>query len=123
MRTTTENTRYHRLYRLRRRLELRRYKRLYNRRWRAAHPAASAVRDRHYYEQHRREARAQRATQRALKRGTLTRGPCEVCGTDLFVVAHHDSYERPYHIRWLCRAHDKACHAKGTVDNSPPPAP
>lgn len=46
----------------------------------------------------------------ALKRGLITRQPCEVCGaaeTD----AHHDTYHEPLTVRWLCRKHHKALHA------------
>lgn len=54
---------------------------------------------------------AHAAVRSALKRGLITRGPCEVCG-DETTDAHHDDYSRPLVVRWLCRRHHKAEHAK-----------
>lgn len=44
-----------------------------------------------------------------VRRGTLLRGPCERCG-DAAVEAHHDDYDRPAEVRWLCRRHHRAHH-------------
>jgi hypothetical protein len=46
----------------------------------------------------------------AVRRGVITRGPCEVCGTDKMVVAHHDDYGRPLKVRFLCRYHHGQWH-------------
>ena len=46
----------------------------------------------------------------AIKRGELTRQPCEVCGKEE-VEAHHDDYSRPLDVRWLCAEHHNAEHA------------
>lgn len=51
------------------------------------------------------------AVYRAIKRGDLTRGCCEVCGTDA-VQAHHDDYGKPLQVRWLCRPHHAIEHRK-----------
>jgi len=56
-------------------------------------------------------ARAHRIVTRALKAGILERLPCEVCGESK-VEGHHDSYEDPLIVRWLCRRHHKAHHKK-----------
>ena len=40
----------------------------------------------------------------ALKTGKLTKGICEVCG-DPKVHAHHDDYDKPLDVRWLCSLH------------------
>jgi hypothetical protein len=46
----------------------------------------------------------------ARKAGTLLRGPCEVCG-DPWAVAHHDDYNKPLAVRWLCFHHHMRHHA------------
>lgn len=45
----------------------------------------------------------------AIKAGTLRRHPCEVCGSEN-VHAHHDDYERPLDVRWLCPHHHRLHH-------------
>ncbi|ARC39157.1 hypothetical protein A6J80_23095 (plasmid) [Paracoccus yeei] len=50
--------------------------------------------------------------QQALNTGRLRKGPCEVCGA-LKVDAHHDSYDDPLAVRWLCRRHHVRLHLGG----------
>ncbi len=47
----------------------------------------------------------------AIRDGRLTKEPCEVCG-ELKVDAHHDDYEKPMDVRWLCRTHHAEHHKK-----------
>ncbi len=47
----------------------------------------------------------------AIARGALKKMPCEICGYEK-AVAHHDDYDYPLSIRWLCQAHHKQWHAK-----------
>lgn len=54
---------------------------------------------------------AHSALQSALRRGLIERKPCEVCG-DPNSEGHHDDYQKPMVVRWLCRRHHKAEHAK-----------
>ena len=54
---------------------------------------------------------AHKALESALRRGLIDRQPCEVCGADN-TDAHHDDYSRPMAVRWLCRLHHKAEHAR-----------
>jgi hypothetical protein len=54
--------------------------------------------------------RAHDAVERALRRGELVRGPCEVKGCQNRSEAHHDDYSQPLQVRWLCRAHHKEAH-------------
>jgi ribosomal protein S27AE len=44
------------------------------------------------------------AVQRAVKAGDLAKQTCEVCGA-VSVDAHHDQYDDPLLVRWLCRRH------------------
>lgn len=37
---------------------------------------------------------------------------CEQCDSNFSVVAHHDDYDKPLDVRWLCQACHKQWHAK-----------
>jgi len=38
----------------------------------------------------------------------IERKPCEVCGEK--AEAHHDDYNKPLEVRWLCRKHHREWH-------------
>jgi len=44
-----------------------------------------------------------------VKIGELIKSPCEVCGKEKS-EAHHDDYEKPLEVRWLCRKHHAEHH-------------
>lgn len=44
------------------------------------------------------------------QRGKLIRTPCEVC-QDPDVERHHDDYNKPLAVRYLCKKHHRARHA------------
>jgi hypothetical protein len=48
----------------------------------------------------------------AIRDGRLVRQPCEVCGTVSGVQAHHDDYDRPLDVRWLCQSDHMAAHGR-----------
>jgi hypothetical protein len=50
-----------------------------------------------------------------IKRGRLQVCPCEVCGATEHVHGHHDDYDKPLVVRWLCPVH----HADWHVANGP----
>lgn len=54
---------------------------------------------------------AHSAVNNAVRNGTLNPLPCEICGSKKS-VAHHDDYNFPLSVRWLCQAHHKQWHAK-----------
>jgi uncharacterized protein YdaU (DUF1376 family) len=58
---------------------------------------------------HRTRERARGQARRALARGALIRKPCEVCGNDA-VEMHHDDYDKPLDVRWLCKRHHDEFH-------------
>ena len=66
------------------------------RKWKRLHPMA---------------ARAHAIVRRALRDGTLVRGPCEECGGK-GEHGHHDDYGLPLEVRWFCRKHHAAHHTK-----------
>ena len=54
------------------------------------------------------QKRAKSVVGRAIKNGKLTRQPCERCGSTRNVDGHHDDYNKPLAVEWLCRS----CHWK-----------
>ncbi len=58
---------------------------------------------------------AREMANKAVKAGRLTRKPCEVCGINENIDAHHDDYARPLEVRWLCKPHH-AEHHKNTQE-------
>lgn len=60
------------------------------------------------------EAKANSAANHAIRDGKLKREPCEACGKEP-AQAHHDDYNYPLKVRWLC----KDCHARWHRDNEP----
>ena len=63
-----------------------------------------------YKKRHPKKARAHQLVRNALRRGELTRQPCEACGTSNHVIAHHGDYDQPLAVRWLCEDHHKEWH-------------
>lgn len=55
---------------------------------------------------------ARNITRRYIKLGKLIPQSCEICGTNVNIHAHHDDYEKPIDIRWLCRKHHAEHHRK-----------
>ncbi len=50
-----------------------------------------------------------RKTNMRIKRGLLIPLPCEMCGK-IKVEAHHEDYNKPYEIKWLCFKHHREHH-------------
>lgn len=47
----------------------------------------------------------------AIRDGKITRGNCCVCGVRK-VEAHHEDYNLPLEVQWLCRTHHALLHRK-----------
>lgn len=54
--------------------------------------------------------RAGHIVEQAIKKGILHPDNCELCGSDRKVEAHHDDYNFPLRIRWLCKKHHHEWH-------------
>ena len=54
---------------------------------------------------------------RALRIGTLTKGPCSVCGAQVNVQAHHRDYFKPLEVEWMCEEHHRQIHGKKVLEN------
>lgn len=48
----------------------------------------------------------------AIRDGHLFKQPCEVCGTNDNIVAHHCDYDKPFEVMWLCAQHHSDWHAE-----------
>lgn len=59
------------------------------------------------------------ATNKAIIKGHLTRGLCEICGTSENIEAHHEDYSDPYNVKWLCNNHHNKLTNGINVDNKP----
>lgn len=58
----------------------------------------------------RKKATALRMVRAAIKAGLLVRSPCEVCGNRQ-TQGHHNDYDLPLSVRWLCSAHHQLWHS------------
>jgi ribosomal protein S27AE len=57
----------------------------------------------------KRRAKAHNAVAWAIKKGSLLRSPCVRCG-DSKSVAHHEDYDKPLEVMWLCQPCHKQRH-------------
>lgn len=53
---------------------------------------------------------ARRTVSNAIRDGKLQKQPCCVCGTLNDVQAHHEDYDRPLDVVWVCRNHHSEIH-------------
>lgn len=54
---------------------------------------------------------AHKTVQAAVLMGVLVRQNCEICG-GVSALAHHDDYDYPLIVRWLCPVHHGQWHAE-----------
>ena len=48
-------------------------------------------------------------SKKLIKEGRIKKRPCVVCGSSK-VIVHHEDYDNPYNIIWLCEQHHKDYH-------------
>lgn len=53
-----------------------------------------------------------------IRAGNLVPEDCEECGNKK-AVAHHDDYDRPLKVRWLCQGHHAQWHSKHGEGKNP----
>ena len=81
----------------------------YMREWRATNEIS---------EEARKRANARSYAKVYIKRGYIKKGVCEVCGS-LDVQMHHENYNKPLEIKWLCKPHHLKRHGAYHMDNKP----
>lgn len=47
---------------------------------------------------------------KAILKGIVNKIPCEICGSIVNLHGHHEDYNKPLEVRWLCRKHHFECH-------------
>jgi len=61
--------------------------------------------------EHRKQVRAMWRVRRAIKDGRLVPADrCSICGKHCKTQAHHQSYDRPLEVDWVCRGCQIAVH-------------
>jgi hypothetical protein len=81
-----------------------------HRKWREANPSSVRESDSRWKEHNPEKVRAWSVAKYALLGGALKRSPCEVCGGTENVHGHHDDYDKPLDVRWLCAKHHAQEH-------------
>lgn len=67
-----------------------------------------------YSKKYPKRIRANNMVYRYIKKGTLTRLKCKICGRNK-TVAHHSNYNKPLKVDWLCATHHKEWHKLNRV--------
>lgn len=65
-------------------------------------------------EEDKRRKKAHSAVARAVRLGKLIRQPCESCNAQN-AVAHHDNYDKPLDVRWMCQSCHKQHHHQNPI--------
>lgn len=61
-------------------------------------------------ERTKKQMQAHGLVQKALKHGEIVRQGCAVCGGT--ALAHHEDYDKPLDVIWLCRSHHMNRHSE-----------
>ena len=59
-------------------------------------------------EERKKRAKARSTFNHFMRDNHIERQPCEVCGAK--AEAHHDDYDKPLEVRWLCFKHHREWH-------------
>jgi len=81
---------------------------------RAQNPGLKTAEFSKYREKYPEKVSAHRKLNYAINSGKIKRSACEICG-EARVHAHHDIYQLPLNVRWLCPVHHKHAHSAQTL--------
>ncbi len=59
----------------------------------------------------KKQDRCHRELKKSIKDNLIYPGPCEVCATNININGHHEDYNNPLIVRWLCHKHHMSVHA------------
>lgn len=65
------------------------------------------------------KSRAQGVSYYQIKTGKIKRLPCEVCGSEVNIVGHHDDYLKPTDLRFMCKRHHRIWHHENGKGKNP----
>lgn len=77
--------------------------------WRQKNPERHAYLTKKWAEKNPEKRAAHIKVGNAIRSGKLEKGLCEVCGSK-DVHAHHEDYNKPLDVRWLCPIHHSLEH-------------
>lgn len=77
----------------------------------AEYRAKDIEKSKRYYDKNPLKMKTRAKTRYLVKTGKLTKLPCKICG-DVNVQAHHDDYNNPLQVTWLCKTHHAEHHRK-----------
>ncbi len=80
------------------------------RRLRAERPDWNREKNARWKSQNADKAFCHKEVEAAVRKGLLTKQPCERCGSTDLIHAHHDDYSKPLDVRWLCPIHHRERH-------------
>lgn len=86
----------------------------YRKKWRIKNKAKHSTWVERWRQNNLHKKYAHGVLERAVAKGIVLRGVCEICGKDK-VDGHHDNYSKPLSVRWLCRKHHKEYHLSNTL--------
>lgn len=86
-------------------------RRMAQRKYADGHRQEATERCRKYRENNKKKSRAHELVAYAIRLGALVKQPCEACGSGSH-VAHHDDYDKPLDVRWLCATHHREWHSE-----------
>lgn len=65
---------------------------------------------------HPKEKEASEKLNRAIKKGIIVKPEiCSICNIKTKLVGHHDNYDKPLEVRWICQSCHKLIHAKNKL--------
>ncbi len=81
-----------------------------SRKYKEANKERIKIKQKSYEKSNKHKISAKLKVRYAIKVGVLTREPCETCGIIENIHAHHDDYNKPLNVRWLCAKHHGKFH-------------
>ena len=83
----------------------------YRREWLKSHKGYTTKAKRDWLKKNKKRDLVQQRVKYALKTGKLVRQPCVKCGA-VPADGHHEDYDKPLEVIWLCKFHHRELHAK-----------